>query len=153
MQGPFPGTYALVLESRSEVELQVGRLGVLRLQKGFYIYAGSAFGPGGVKGRLAHHRKVARRPHWHVDYLRAVTRLAEIWYTYDAARREHQWAAALAELAGATMPCPGFGSSDCACPTHLFFCTERPAKRSFRRLLRRRAEDCGQIRAELVVGP
>jgi Domain of unknown function DUF123 len=68
-----PGTYVLVLSSRSTDLIQIGRLGALQLQSGFYVYVGSALGPGGVRARLAHHLKLSRRPHWHIDYLRAHT--------------------------------------------------------------------------------
>jgi Uri superfamily endonuclease len=29
----------------------------LQLQRGFYVYVGSALGPGGVRARVAHHQK------------------------------------------------------------------------------------------------
>ena len=71
-----PGTYALLLASTATRCLYaLGGLGSLTLRPGWYVYVGSAFGPGGVCARLAHHRKRAARPHWHVDYLRLHTRL------------------------------------------------------------------------------
>ena len=42
----LPGTYALVLRFSSGLEIVVGRLGVLAVQPGFYVYVGSALGPG-----------------------------------------------------------------------------------------------------------
>ncbi len=51
--------------------VRIGRRGELRLQPGFYIYLGSALGPGGVRARLALHFRPCTRPHWHLDYLRA----------------------------------------------------------------------------------
>ncbi|MFQ5579314.1 MAG: DUF123 domain-containing protein [Nitrospiria bacterium] len=50
-----PGTYALILQSRSEARGQVGRLGQINLKPGYYIYVGSAFGPGGVQARVSRH--------------------------------------------------------------------------------------------------
>ena len=64
----------------------------MRLQPGYYVYLGSALGPGGLRARIAHHQKPSLRPHWHIDYLRAHTRIHGIWFSYDARRREHQWA-------------------------------------------------------------
>ncbi len=87
-----PGTYALVLASTETRCLRVGQLGSLALRPGWYVYVGSAFGPGGVRARLAHHRKRAARPHWHVDHLRLHTQLERVWFTHDSIRREHQWA-------------------------------------------------------------
>ncbi len=86
------GTYALVLSSRADGFVRIGQLGELRLQSGFYIYLGSALGPGGVRARLAHHLQPCTRPHWHIDYLRAHADLEEVWYCHDGLRLEHEWA-------------------------------------------------------------
>ena len=90
------GTYALILKSSSDAMVEVGKLGRLRLQNGFYVYVGSAFGPGGLNARIAHHVRISERPHWHMDYLRPALDLNEIWFTYDSRHREHQWAGVLA---------------------------------------------------------
>ena len=86
------GTYALVMACSSNPKVEVGKLGSLRLQSGFHVYVGSAFGPGGLKARIAHHVKISERPHWHIDYLRPALDLTEIWFTHDSRHREHQWA-------------------------------------------------------------
>jgi hypothetical protein len=65
-----PGTYALILALQSSTELQVGCLGRIRFHAPFYLYFGSAFGPGGLQARIEHHLQPARRAHWHIDYLR-----------------------------------------------------------------------------------
>lgn len=152
------GTYALVLSCHVETAIQVGRLASLRLRRGFYVYVGSAFGPGGLRARMAHHSRVSGRPHWHVDYLRAHARLEEVWYCRDAEPREHQWASAVRAIRGAEMPVAGFGSSDCQCRSHLYFFNRRPSRRSLQRKLRAldrehpvvrvwtRPEPCGQHR-------
>ena len=130
-----PGTYVLVLSSRSTDLIQIGRLGALRLQSGFYVYVGSALGPGGVRARLAHHRKLSRRPHWHIDYLRAHTRLEEICYRLDTRRLEHVWAEHIKLTEGAAVPLVSFGSTDCGCESHLFFFERRPSRKRFRQVL------------------
>jgi len=118
---PKPGTYALVLSCASHAGIQIGRLGTMQLQRGYYVYLGSALGPGGLRARIAHHQKLATRPHWHIDYLRAHTRLHSVHLSYDGRRREHAWARALLKVKGATIPLAGFGASDCNCPSHLLF--------------------------------
>ena len=128
---PCPGTYALILRVTDGRRLQVGRLGVLHVHPGYYVYVGSAFGPGGVRARVAHHQRVASRPHWHIDYLRSCTHLEYVWYTYDRQRREHQWAQVFAGLPDAAVPLVGFGASDCACVTHLFCFMGRPVFQTF----------------------
>ena len=70
---PKPGTYALILSCTSNARIQIGRLGTMQLQRGYYVYLGSALGPGGLRARIAHHQKLSPRPHWHIDYLRAHT--------------------------------------------------------------------------------
>jgi Uri superfamily endonuclease len=132
-----PGTYVLVLRSDGGPAIRIGRLGSLRPERGFYAYVGSAFGPGGLRARLAHHQRRARRPRWHIDYLKRRVRPAEVWYSFDARRVEHDWAGLLKSAPGATIPLAGFGSSDCDCESHLFFFRERPSRRSFVERLKR----------------
>jgi Uri superfamily endonuclease len=121
-----PGTYALILSSATDIVIPVGRLGDLQLKPGFYVYVGSALGPGGVSARLAYHMRPVRRPHWHLDYLKAHTNILEVWFTYGRRPREHVWARYFAGIRGATVPMVGFGSSDCDCESHLFFFRRRP---------------------------
>jgi Uri superfamily endonuclease len=128
----LPGTYALVLTPTDELPVKIGKFGLLQLRSGFYIYVGSAFGPGGLEARVAHHQKISKRPRWHIDYLRTVTRIEELWYTHDPVPREHQWAELLDNFKARTVPFPGFGSSDCNCKSHLFFFTSPPSVKSFR---------------------
>ena len=132
------GTYALVLTSHKTSLVGIGSLGTLELQPGFYVYVGSAFGAGGLAARIGHHTQIAARPHWHIDYLRAACDLIEIWFTTETARREHSWAEAVAQLPGAEVPMPGFGSSDCQCAAHLFWFQRPPPVRMFRQRVRTR---------------
>jgi Uri superfamily endonuclease len=120
-----PGTYALILRCTRTRTIRIGRLGPLILKSGWYAYVGSAFGPGGLQARIAHHARRAVRPHWHVDYIRGHTALEAVWYACGA-RSEHEWAAAISTMSGATIALPGFGSSDCRCPTHLYWFEGRP---------------------------
>jgi Uri superfamily endonuclease len=121
------GTYALVMWLSHEVELQVGRLGRFRCAPGWYLYVGSALGPGGVQARVARHARAQKRLHWHVDYLLAWAELREVWTMEEPVRRECDWAQALAALPGVRIPVPGFGASDCRCKAHLFLASEQPS--------------------------
>jgi len=123
-----PGTYILWLPCESGDEIRIGRLGRLALKPGYYAYVGSAFGPGGLAARLAHHLRPASRPHWHIDHLRQHLTIAAIGYAYDRREREHEWAAALRALPGAEIPLTGFGSSDCTCRAHLVWLPEKPPR-------------------------
>jgi Uri superfamily endonuclease len=127
-----PGTYALLLRADTEQEIEVGALGVMPVEPGTYVYAGSAFGPGGLRARVGRHVRGDGALHWHVDYLRAVTTLETVWYTHDPNRRECTWARVLRSLPDATVPLDGFGASDCNCPAHLVRMTSTPALSTFR---------------------
>jgi Uri superfamily endonuclease len=50
-----PGTYALILQYDSKASTQIGRWRQIDLEPGYYIYIGSAFGPGGVRARVSRH--------------------------------------------------------------------------------------------------
>ena len=128
-----PGTYALVLSCAGNARIQVGRVGTMQLQRGYYVYLGSALGPGGLRARIAHHQKLSSRPHWHIDHLRAHTQIHRIWFSYDAQRREHQWAGVVQTMRGARAPLLGFGASDCDCRSHLYFFKRCPSRISFQR--------------------
>lgn len=116
-----PGTYALVLEATEPQTVRTGRLGSLQVAPGRYVYVGSALGPGGLRGRLKHHLKPAKRGHWHIDALTAVLPVVRVILAPGKTRLECTWAQRIAGLPGATMPWPGFGSSDCRadCRAHL----------------------------------
>jgi Uri superfamily endonuclease len=137
----LPGTYALILSSIVKKPVRIGKLDTLNLKQGFYVYIGSAFGPGGLKARIRHHLKNSSRPHWHIDYLASILKLHEIWYTYDPVRREHQWAEVHGSTRGASIPLLGFGSSDCGCPSHLYFYQSPPSGRHFGRKIRAKFHD------------
>jgi len=115
------GVYVLIFKLETPLELQVGRLGRHTLPAGTLLYVGSAFGPGGLRARLAWHLKSQKRIHWHIDALTSV--ILPVAYLCDASGRrlECQWAQHLADLPGAFIPVPGFGSSDCraGCAAHL----------------------------------
>ena len=115
------GTYIVVLRSHQAKTIQIGKLAPFDIKKGYYLYIGSAFGSGGVIARLKHHAKVSKRPHWHLDYLRAETNFYAAYAEYSSKKEECNWASILAGMALSTEPLKGFGSSDCDCRTHLFY--------------------------------
>jgi Uri superfamily endonuclease len=124
------GTYAVIFQCRRRVEQRVGRWGTISLREGYYVYVGSAFGPGGVSARVLHHYRKTARPHWHIDYLSEFMSPIIVWYTHHHGRLEHQWAKALSRLNG-LCPIKGFGCSDCKCYSHLFFTHVRPEPARF----------------------
>jgi Uri superfamily endonuclease len=130
-----PGTYALWLRLAHRATVTVGRLGTFAFPPGEYLYIGSALGPGGLAARVAHHARHSPSPHWHIDYLRRHAELVAVWHRTGRVHREHDWAAALMQWPGATVPVAGFGASDCRCPAHLVRLTSPPRIARFRRLV------------------
>ena len=120
-----PGTYALVLRSDASTCTRIGRWGRLNVRPGYYIYVGSALGPGGVFARVSRHCREPKSKHWHIDYLRELTILASVWYSHSPIRLEHRWAEAVSKL-NEIEPVKGFGCSDCRCESHLFFSVSEP---------------------------
>ncbi len=151
-----PGTYALILRAwptgRLVPILQIGRCGALRVETGWYVYVGSAFGPGGLRARLRHHCRVSALPHWHIDYLRRAAEPETVWYSHDPQPREHSWAGNVARLYSARVPLLGFGASDCGCLTHLFFFPKRPCVSVFRRRVGAVAPDHARIESTALAG-
>ena len=122
---PDPGTYALILQSDSTARVQIGHWGLLDLQPGYYIYIGSASGPGGVGARVSRHLRLAKAKHWHIDYLREYLTPQAVWVSYETEQLEHCWAQVFYNLPGLT-PIQGFGCSDCKCYSHLFQTPKTP---------------------------
>ncbi len=114
-----PGAYAIVIQLKRCCDLSVGRLGIHPFAPGYYIYLGSALGPGGVRARVRRHlRPTTTKPaHWHVDHILTVGEVVEVWWKFGMERVECLWAARLGNIG--SIHIPGFGASDCRCPGHL----------------------------------
>jgi len=121
------GVYALHLYLDRSIRLRVGRSGEFTFPTGYYIYLGSARGPGGIRARLGRHLRGGMAQHWHIDMLREVTSVAAYYYeicekkNHEPLDLECRWSQNLASLPGSWIPAPGFGASDCRsrCPAHL----------------------------------
>lgn len=117
------GVYALVLEG-PRCTVRIGALGLREFAAGRHIYVGSARGSGGL-ARVERHLRLARlrdrHPRWHIDYLLLDPRFSPVAVVTAATDRDCECDLARA-IGGACVP--GFGCSDCACPSHLF---SRPA--------------------------
>jgi len=126
-----PGTYALCLHLPEPRPIKVGALGTWDFPAGYYIYVGSAWGPGGIAARLGRHLKGSHALRWHIDYLRAESTPVAIWIA-PGQHAECDWAAHLLANQAARIIVPRFGASDCTCPAHLAYVGEAaPAAFSF----------------------
>jgi len=110
------GTYTLLVQLDRRVTLEVGALGEVTLEPGWYGYTGSALGTGGFS-RLDRHREVASGErdvrHWHVDYL--------LGHEATTVRGDVRTAGDVECAVARQLPTavPGFGCSDCDCTSHL----------------------------------
>jgi len=132
--GKQPGTYALILANDSVQVVTVGRLGTLELQPGWFVYVGSAQGPGGLAARVGRHIQIEKKRRWHIDYVRPQVELREVWFTHGSEKVECQWAQKMAQMPKAELRYQRFGASDCSCAAHLIWLPRRPSFAAFCRL-------------------
>ncbi|MBI1294704.1 DUF123 domain-containing protein [bacterium] len=129
---PTPGSYLLLLEIDDPIIVHVGRLGPLIFSPGTWLYAGSAWGHGGVRARVARHFRLEKKRHWHIDalslvqppvaaYVELQSELQSELQVNLTIRLECLWIQRLLTLPEMRSPHPGFGSSDCiqGCVAHL----------------------------------
>jgi Uri superfamily endonuclease len=110
------GSYVLLLGLPQGERLGVGSLGSIFFPPGSYAYVGSAMN--GLEGRINHHLKTKKRLHWHIDYLGEKATILEVVLFPGQKRLECLLAS---DLSRHFSFIPGFGSSDCHCPSHLFW--------------------------------
>jgi sugar fermentation stimulation protein A len=119
------GSYLVMLKIPQLRNVETGALGTLHFAAGWYIYAGSA--RKNLSSRINRHlRRVRKKQHWHIDYLSLWAEQIKAYPIYSYRNLECDLARALENLGGQGIP--GFGSSDCACKSHLFYFPDPPLK-------------------------
>lgn len=116
------GSYIIILELQNEVVVDIGKLGSVSFSKGFYLYVGSAMNA--LSKRIERHRRLRKRPHWHIDHLRHHARLHAVLPIRSSDRLECLIADSVNEIAEWSIR--GFGCSDCECESHLFAVSRDP---------------------------
>lgn len=128
------GSYLLLLQLDTNKTIQVGRLGRLEFSEGFHVYVGSAMR--NLTARVDRHCRLRKRLHWHIDYLRQHADRCWALPIRSSMRLECEISHAMAEVFSSGPR--GFGSSDCGCPTHLFWHATSPLEhRPFHEVLQR----------------
>ena len=113
------GSYVLLIELPEEQTITIGSLKAICFPRGYYAYVGSALG--GVKSRLNRHLRRNKKPHWHIDYLLQRASINNV----IVCEAENRIECTIAQALKSQFDCiPHFGSSDCSCPSHLFFAAE-----------------------------
>ncbi|WP_455240854.1 GIY-YIG nuclease family protein [Methanothermobacter tenebrarum] len=97
--------------------MNVGSLGKVKIERGCYVYVGSAFNS--LEARIMRHLSENKRIHWHVDYLLAHenTMIEDVIFTTDERRLECLISKRLENRK--SIEC--FGCSDCRCKSHLHY--------------------------------
>jgi len=113
------GAYALIVNLAQEVHVDRPRNAQRALPSGWYVYAGSARGPGGIRARLARHFRKEKRIHWHIDQLTCAS-CAQVWACSIPEGHECDLVEKMIRSELFHTANPGFGSSDCKkCKAHL----------------------------------
>ena len=113
------GSYVILIRLPKAETITIGSLSDVYFPRGYYAYAGSALS--GVKSRLNRHFSRNKKLHWHIDYLLQKASITDIIIGESEGRVECAMAQALSAQFNSI---PGFGSSDCHCPSHLFYAAE-----------------------------
>ncbi|MFO8019763.1 MAG: GIY-YIG nuclease family protein [Promethearchaeia archaeon] len=128
------GTYILVLFAKKSFTKTIGALGDVVFKRGFYCYVGSAMAKRGsatLENRLRRHVRATNEKgiHWHIDYLLTNKYIIvyKIFVIPNPERLECRIAEELREKAKGFVK--NFGSSDCACPSHLLYFQKLPILR------------------------
>ncbi len=128
------GSYLVVLDLPEDQTIATGALGEVPYRAGHYVYVGSAMA--NLTKRLARHRRLRKKHHWHIDHLRAEASFVAGLPIRASARLECDLAAEVRALADWEIAC--FGATDCGCGGHLFGFDGDPQSRpSFQRFLMR----------------
>jgi len=108
--------YLLVLLFDDNIRAPVGALGEIDLKRGYYVYCGSA--KSGLRGRAGRHLSDPVRKRWHIDHITPASSLRSVFWKPHEMGGECRAAELLRKGFEGVR---GFGSSDCRCPTHLFY--------------------------------
>lgn len=118
------GSYLILMELKKERVIHTGSLGPVLFHPGHYAYVGSAMA--NLTKRIERHRRLTKKPHWHIDYLRPFVAWKAALAIRSSTRLECDIARAVATLADRAVP--SFGSSDCSCSSHLFSMDRDPLR-------------------------
>lgn len=116
------GSYLLILRVPERKTIPIGKLGKITFRAGYYIYVGSAMA--NLTARVERHRRLRKNLHWHIDYLRAAADFISVLPIRASVSLECVLAGKMEKITEWTVP--GFGSSDCLCPSHLFALASNP---------------------------
>jgi Uri superfamily endonuclease len=110
----LPGAYLLLIELTKVTDVKLRKMPSASVAPGRYVYAGSAYGPGGLKARISRHMRRTKVQRWHIDQL-TETGVRGVWIFPGCNECD------LVDI-NSSLPVPiiGFGSTDRKrCHSHL----------------------------------
>jgi sugar fermentation stimulation protein A len=126
------GSYLILYHLPRKKRIEIGGLGKVTFKQGYYMYVGSAMKS--LTKRVERHRRVRKKPHWHVDYFSGLAEVQAALPVRSADDLECRLASAMSSISEWSVP--GFGCSDCSCPSHLFgFSSDPMSMRKFHDIL------------------
>jgi sugar fermentation stimulation protein A len=116
------GVYLILLYMSTRKRIKTGSLGEIDYAEGWYVYVGSA--KRGLSARVKRHLSKRKSCRWHIDYLSMATERIQAYPIYTDGDLECELACRISEAGGSGVR--SFGSSDCSCPSHLFWFADNP---------------------------
>lgn len=116
------GVYLVILQVERSIRIEIGAMGERIFPAGYYVYIGSA--KKHLTARLERHKRLRKKMHWHIDYLRQQAKVTATVPIRTSAPLEHSLAAAVQAVSEGSVP--GFGCTDCSCRSHLFMFSQNP---------------------------
>lgn len=116
------GSYCIILQLDRSCEIEVGALGIIHFEKGYYIYVGSAMKE--LSKRIKRHQRLKKHHFWHIDYLRDKAEFFTALPIRSSRTLECLVAEHIRRISQDEIK--GFGASDCTCQSHLFYMDTNP---------------------------
>ena len=118
----FSGAYIIIFFIPHSKRIQIGKLGLLNFEQGYYCYVGSALNKKLIARVRRHISPVSlKKIHWHIDYLFAISdiRIIKSIVIPSSFHEECTIAQSIKKISKDEVL--RFGSSDCNCNSHLFY--------------------------------
>lgn len=116
------GVYTLIIRSAAPCRMAVGRHLSISLERGLYLYTGSALGRGStsLEGRIGRHLSRAKKSFWHIDQILSSdsVHVVSVIFAKTTSKAECKVNTALLEDSEISLLAIGIGSSDCRCESH-----------------------------------
>ncbi len=119
------GTYCLILLLAQDRQIAIGQRKRITFPRGYYVYVGSALN--NLAQRIKRHCSSQKRRRWHIDWLLDAAVIVNVMVIPSPQRWECALSQRLAVLSQRVVM-KGFGSSDCACLTHLHYFEDDPTQ-------------------------